>query len=129
MTEIKDKMVNGKFDVATVYKADGRVSFGRCSHYPSPEDESVFTGNKSVAGYTLIRDKGVRELNTWYPKRLYHVLEEEGDDLDQRWHRVAGAKLKLNTFYNEVKSGYMMYKTLQEVKDEARREGYSGFDI
>ena len=61
--------------------------------------------------------------------RLHHVLEEEGDDLDQRWHRVAGAILKINTFYNEVKSGYMMYKTLQEVKDEARREGYAGFDI
>ena len=58
MTEIKDLMIESKFDIATVYKDDGRVSFANCSHWPSPEDESVFTGDKSVAGYTLIRDKG-----------------------------------------------------------------------
>ena len=57
MTEIKDLMVERYWYVVTVYK-DGRVSFGDCRHWPSPEDESIFTGDKSVAGYTLIRDKG-----------------------------------------------------------------------
>ena len=129
MTQIKDAMIENKYDIATVYKDDGRVSFAICNRYPSPEDESVFTGDKSVAGYSLIRDKGLHPFNTWQSVRLHHVLEQEGDGADQRWHRVAGAKLKNNSFYKETKSEYMLYRTLQQIKDEAKREGYAGFDI
>lgn len=129
MTEIKDYMVENTLDIATVYKDDGRVSFATCDHYPSPEDESIFSEDKLVAGYTLIRDKGIHFMPTMHAWRLHHVLEQEGDGADQRWHRVSGARLKNNSFYKKTKDEYMFYKTLQQVKNEAKREGYAGFDI
>ena len=60
---------------------------------------------------------------------MQHVLEGGGDDAHERWHRVAGAKLDINSFYNKVESEFMNYKTLQEAKDYAKRAGYAGFEI
>ena len=57
------------------------------------------------------------------------MLEGEGGDAYQRWHKVTGVSLKNDSFEKEIKSEYMFYKTLQEVKDEAKREGFSAFDI